>query len=161
MSTQFTGYPVAGGRSARLREFEVWADRTSRWSGPVLVIGGSSRIRESFARLLHREWVRPGGAFRCVDGSSPVPATSFSILRHPDSPAAGGTLFVDPVDRLRLPDQRRLLAWLDARDVRTGSLGAPWRLVAGLDAPFGELSGAHRLLPALLDSLDKWRIDLR
>ncbi|HVP38572.1 MAG TPA: hypothetical protein VMS93_05240 [Candidatus Saccharimonadales bacterium] len=148
---------MPSGSPAWLPDFEEWIERAASWSGPVLLIGGSPRVREGLARLLHGQGPTRGGWFRLVDAAYGAPPGWLRVLCHPDALVSGGTLFVDSVDCLCREDQLQLLAWLDERVSADRFVRTPWRIIAGLEG----LPGRGRILPALLDSLDKWRVDLR
>jgi len=117
----------------------------------VLLLGGSSAERARIARLVHLLGPQRNGEFREIDCRS---GNAGAFLSMDQMASGSGTVFFDFIECLAAPDQHRLMDWLDYQvDLRL-NLRLQWRVVAGLSPAHGD-----RLLPALFDSLDKWRIE--
>jgi len=68
---------------------------------------------------------------------------------------------VDGLECLPLTLQRQLLAWLDRQSERAGSpAGSGPRLVAGVQAARDRIGRDFPVLPELLDTLDKFQVNL-
>lgn len=135
-------------------------DRAALWHGPVLLIGGSRRLRVELARAIHARGVTWEGWFWQVDAAQGIHPGWLHAARMSRPRGTGGTLFIDGVEGLPEVEQRRLLQWIEEPEPVAPTV-RPWRLVAGVGARAEVGDSLGRVLPPLLDSLDKWRIDLR
>jgi hypothetical protein len=132
-----------------------------RWRGPVLLVHEDAALRERVALRIHSMRPSRRGVFRRVDCRE---------LTHAVRPARPwdemwsdlhGTLFVDGLECLPLTMQRQLLAWLDRQSDQAGSAACSGpRLVAGVQATRDGIGGNFPVLPELLDTLDKFQVNL-
>jgi DNA-binding NtrC family response regulator len=139
----------------------------------VLVTGGTAALRDQVARAFHRESPLRNGAFVPLDCSQDEDRLRASLLawtaaEHESDPnplqaAEEGTLYLDLVERLSLDSQRLLLAL--ARRLHGEPVGGTegpcaGRLVVGNPRALAEAVAEGGLLPALLDAVDKVRVEL-
>jgi len=139
----------------------------------VLVIGGTAALRDQVARAFHRESPLRNGAFVPLDCPGDEDRLRASLLvwtaaEHASDPnplqaAEEGTLYLDSIEKLSLDSQRLLLAL--ARRLHgepVGGVEGPCaaRLVVGNPRGLGEMVAEGAFLPALLDAVDKVRVEL-
>ncbi len=130
-------------------------------------------LRNQVARAFHRESPLRSGTFVAVDCTSDEERLRASLLAwtgaagesdpHPFRAAEQGTLFLDPVERLSLDAQRLLLALarrLHGEPVGGAEGPCAGRLVVGNPRGLAEVVSEGRFLSALLDALDKVRVEL-
>jgi DNA-binding NtrC family response regulator len=139
----------------------------------VLVVGGTAERREQVARAFHMESPLRSGAFVRVDcareesrlrsalreWTGAAPASELNPLRA----AERGTLFLDAVEHLSADSQGLLLAF--ARRLQSEAHGTEepqgaGRLVTGNPTGLAPAVSEGRFLAALLDALDKVRVQL-
>jgi DNA-binding NtrC family response regulator len=140
----------------------------------VLLLGGSASERLRLAREFHRESPLRLGSFvpvSCSRQEAPLRAalsgwasrSDLGFGAHRLRTVEHGTLFLDQVDGLGIESQRLLLR------LATSSLGDRWfaestprvgRLICGNATDLVDVTATGRFLPALLDALDKIRVDL-
>ncbi len=136
----------------------------------VLVSGGTADRRADIARAFHTQSALAAGAFVRIDAaieSARLEAALLDWLAPPAPVKAGdplrlsarGTLFIEHLEHLSPPGQRRLLAFVGAAE--RGAAGA-WagRLIAGSAMALEEEVAGGRFLSSLFDTLDKVRVHL-
>ena len=140
----------------------------------LLVLGGTVDERARIALAFHRESPFKHGPFITLNGELDGPllhaalqgALSNSERALGDEPlraSEGGTLFIDVVNGLSLSTQRLLLGFSSRLPARESGGSPPaWvgRLAVGSAVDLADEVAAGRFLSALLDSIDKIRIDL-
>ena len=141
------------GAHADIRELRARIEALSRSDAPALVVGEEGCEHLAAAAELHRSSARhaqpfvrstPQDAARLFDDDGERPC----LLRE----AHGGTLFLEPLDRLPATAQRRLLSVLrNRRLLGADGSAAPLdvRLVAALHRPPAEAAAAGALDPDL------------
>jgi DNA-binding NtrC family response regulator len=139
----------------------------------VLILGENGVGKELVARALHRASPRSQGPLLAVDmGSLPEALVESELFGHrrgsstdarADRPgrfvtAAGGTLFLDEIGNLPLPQQAKLLAALERREVTPIGSDKPVpvnvRVLAATNVPEAELFDPRRFRPDLLYRLN-------
>jgi DNA-binding NtrC family response regulator len=139
----------------------------------VLILGENGVGKELVARALHHASPRAAGPLLAVDmGSLPEALVESELFGHRrgsftdarDSrpgrfvAAAGGTLFLDEIGNLPLPQQAKLLAVLERREVTPLGSDKPVavdvRVLAATNVPEPELFDARRFRPDLLYRLN-------
>jgi DNA-binding NtrC family response regulator len=169
---------MAAGPSSFDADAATWTARGPRPSAlmqlhrnsltPVLIVGGSEQRRAEMAKAFHDQSPVRTGLFTTLDCASEEPileaalrcwlsATAPGVAENPLRACARGTLFLDHLEALSLPVQRPLLALLNRFDPHNGPCA---RLTVGCATDPGPAMQAGTLLPALLDRLDKVRIEL-
>jgi DNA-binding NtrC family response regulator len=123
---------------------------------PLLLVGEAGTGKELLARYIHHRSGRSDGPFVAVDCRAGLPEGVWDE-------AAGGTLYLEEIDGLPLPDQERLLEVMRGAVVGPGGTVPDFRLIASstidlpymranLCEPLGRALAAGRiLLPALRD----------
>ena len=137
-----------------------------------MVVGGTADRRVQVARAFHRESPLRDGPFVSVDCEREEEQLRAALLDwtgaasgsepNPYRAAERGTLFLDQVERLS-PDSQRLLLALARRlggPVGGGDAPCAGRLVTGNPAGLAEAVASGRFMPALLDALDRVRVQL-
>jgi len=155
--TEIAGHSAA---ASRLRE---QVEIAARSDAPVLVCGDPGSGRESVARHIHASGPRADGPFVEVPcGALEAAAIEAALFGESEeagrlSLAAGGTLFLEDVDRLEVEVQRRLASALGAQSREA----APPRFVgsttpgAGLAEPLRQRLEVIRIeVPALRERRD-------
>ena len=138
----------------------------------LLLIGGDEIDRLEVATRFHHESRLGRGPLISARAPEDSPRLGRAILRalhrgipRPDDvlhASEGGTLFLDRLDLLGRDEQRLLLEFLTrGRADYSPEYGWAGRLAAGSACDLETLCAEGRFLPALLDALDKIRIDLR
>jgi len=140
----------------------------------VLVQGGTDRQRAETASAFHDASPLRSSPFLVLDCArdearlsqalqawliSENDLTPVDPLRESD----GGTLFLDEISSLEVSTQRLLLMLarrLDGGSASDFRSAGPARLAAGSSEDLGEAVAQNRFSGALLDSLDKIRVDL-
>jgi DNA-binding NtrC family response regulator len=142
-------------------------------SANVLVVGGDKVFREGVALRVHRTR-RQKGLFtyiRCDDNKERLRVSFLGFLRALTRQASGcnrwetpllwgGTLFLDPIDKMDIGDQRTCLELLKELQRRRNE----WpgresvRVVAGVSTDFSHALTEGNLLQGLVDILDKVRV---
>jgi two-component system nitrogen regulation response regulator NtrX len=144
------------GRSAVVERLRGEIAAAAGTDAPVLVLGERGSGREVVARRIHAAGARSDEAFVDIPCAAlapePAAAALFGRGRNPGRLrlAAGGSLFLDEVDRLDTDLQQRLAATLGS----TGENGPDVRLMASADS---EPGGLH---PSLRQRLDVARIQV-
>ena len=142
-------------------EFLRGLEHVRYWAGPVLIVGGGTADRLALARLIHQRGPMRDGWFRNVD----CRRIGFSGGRAEQTIAEGGagrgTAFLNFLEHMPVFEQHALFGWLESRALRAAdSMEFGARIVAGIGhVPNGRIRPAS-ILPALFDTLDKWRIDV-
>jgi DNA-binding NtrC family response regulator len=135
---------------------------------PVLIVGGTELRRAEMAKAFHDQSPVRTGLFTTLACMTEEPilevalrcwlsATAPGIEENPLRACARGTLFLDQLESLSMRSQRPLLALLNRLDPHNGPCA---RLTVGCASDPGLAVNAGLLLPALLDRLDKVRIEL-
>ena len=135
---------------------------------PVLIVGGTELRRGEMAKAFHDQSPVRSGLFTRLDCATEEPileaalrcwlsASAPGLEDNPLRACARGTLFLDRLTSLSLQSQRPLLALLNRLDPHNGPCA---RLTVGCARDPGLAVQAGVLLPALLDRLDKVRIEL-
>jgi hypothetical protein len=157
---------LAQGRAGIRRAAAAWREPEEvaclrLWRGPVLLVHEDAALRERVALRIHSMRPSRGGVFRRVD------CRELSRATRPARPLdemwsdLHGTLFVDGLECLPLTLQRQLLAWMDRQSEQAGSPACPGpRLVAGVQAKRDRIGRDFPVLPELLDTLDKFQVNL-
>jgi DNA-binding NtrC family response regulator len=164
--------PTARGAAAKPPAHLLRLHRHSLAS--VLVQGGTDRQRVEAALAFHQASPLRGTPFLvldCVRGESRLARSLQSWLISENDPATvdplresdGGTLFLDEITSLT-PSTQRLLVMLarrlDGGPAHDRRAAGPARLAAGSSEDVGEAVQRNRFSSALLDSLDKIRVEL-
>jgi DNA-binding NtrC family response regulator len=164
--------PTARGAAAKPPAHLLRLHRHSLAS--VLVQGGTERQRVEAALAFHEASPLRGTPFLvldCVRGESRLSRALQSWLICESDPATvdplresdGGTLFLDEITNLT-PSTQRLLVMLarrlDGGPAHDRRAAGPARLAAGSSEDVGEAVQRNRFSSALLDSLDKIRVEL-
>jgi len=111
---------VPTGKSRLMQQLRAELQQIATNSSAVLLIGEPGSGREAFARYLHAESTRAGGAFIAVVASSLREADAEEqLLGRGDQAglleqAAGGTLFIRDIEELPAPAERLLLGTLES-----------------------------------------------
>jgi transcriptional regulator with AAA-type ATPase domain len=158
---------LAQGRAGTRRAGAAWREPEEvaclrRWRGPVLLVHEDAALRERVALRIHSMRPSRSGVFLRVD------CREFSQAGARLTPPLDemwsdlhGTLFVDGLECLPLTLQRQLLAWMDRQSEQAGSPACPGpRLVAGVQAKRDRIGRDFPVLPELLDTLDKFQVNL-
>ena len=146
--------------SSWLDELARGIERARYWAGPVLIVGGEPEQRANLAALIHSRGPTRDGFLRRVDcRAEPEVRRAFELCR-----AGGperGTTFFDYLEALPRGAPRELLDLLESASgaVPAGGEGTS-RLMAGIHDAEARSSAASPCLDALVDTLDKWRIEL-
>ena len=167
------------GTAAPFRTALAKAATAARGHGNVLVQGDSGTGKEMLMRAMHAASTRAKAVMKLV-GCGSMPATSLEslvfghekgafagafdrqtgLLEHCD----GGTLILDDIDRMDLPQQDRLADVLESGIVRpTGAAHGfkiDVRVFASSDVPLEELAASGAFSQRLYDALGTTRIHL-
>jgi DNA-binding NtrC family response regulator len=155
-------------QSLRAQIAQVGASEAS-----VLILGENGVGKELVARALHRASPRAQGPLLAVDmGALPETLVESELFGHKRGSftdaresrpgrfvaAAGGTLFLDEIGNLPLPQQAKLLAALERREVTPLGSDKPVpvdvRVLAATNVSEPELFDAKRFRPDLLYRLN-------
>ncbi len=155
-------------QSLRAQIAQVGASEAS-----VLILGENGVGKELVARALHRASKRAAGPLLAVDmGSLPEALVESELFGHRRGSftdaresrpgrfvaAAGGTLFLDEIGNLPLPQQAKLLAALERREVTPLGSDKPVavdvRVLAATNVAEAELFDVKRFRPDLLYRLN-------
>jgi len=161
------------GESAAMQSLRAQIAQVALSEASVLILGENGVGKELVARALHRASPRAAGPLLAVDmGALPEALVESELFGHRRGSftdaresrpgrfvaAAGGTLFLDEIGNLPLPQQAKLLAALERREVTPlGSdraVPVDVRIVAATNAPEAELFDARRFRPDLLYRLN-------
>jgi DNA-binding NtrC family response regulator len=168
--------PAAGellGESATMQSLRAQIAQVGASEASVLVLGENGVGKELVARALHRASPRAAGPLLAVDmGSLPEALVESELFGHKRGSftdaresrpgrfvaAAGGTLFLDEIGNLPLPQQAKLLAALERREVTPLGSDKPVavdvRVLAATNVSEAELFDARRFRPDLLYRLN-------
>lgn len=168
--------PVAGellGDSAAMRSLRAQIAQVGASEASVLILGENGVGKELVARALHQASPRAAGPLLAVDmGALPEALVESELFGHKRGSftdaresrpgrfvaAAGGTLFLDEIANLPLPQQAKLLAALERREVTPLGSDKPVpvdvRVLAATNAAEAELFDAQRFRPDLLYRLN-------
>lgn len=161
------------GESAAMQSLRAQIAQVGASEASVLILGENGVGKELVARALHRASPRAGGPLLAVDmGSLPEALVESELFGHKRGSftdaresrpgrfvaAAGGTLFLDEIGNLPLPQQAKLLAALERREVTPLGSDKPVavdvRVLAATNMPEAELFDARRFRPDLLYRLN-------
>ncbi len=168
--------PAAGellGDSAAMQSLRAQIAQVGASEASVLILGENGVGKELVARGLHRASPRAAGPLLAVDmGALPEALVESELFGHRRGSftdaresrpgrfvaAAGGTLFLDEIGNLPLPQQAKLLAALERREVTPLGSDRPVpvdvRVLAATNLPEAELFDARRFRPDLLYRLN-------
>jgi len=168
--------PTAGellGESTAMQSLRAQITQVAVSEASVLILGENGVGKELVARALHRGSKRSQGPLLAVDmGSLPEALVESELFGHKRGSftdaresrpgrfvaAAGGTLFLDEIGNLPLPQQAKLLAALERREVTPLGSDRPVavdvRVLAATNVPEAELFDARRFRPDLLYRLN-------
>ena len=167
------------GESAAMRAVRRQVEKIAPTEANVLLLGENGTGKDVVARLLHQASGRAGGPFVAVDLGAVAESLfeaelfghrkgAFTDARH-DRPgrfeaAQGGTLFLDEIGNLPLPQQAKLLAVLQNRQVLRLGSNAPVpidvRVVSATNAPLYQLAAEARFRKDLIYRLNTVEITL-
>ncbi|MFG6414560.1 sigma-54-dependent transcriptional regulator [Roseateles sp. DC23W] len=161
------------GDSAAMQSLRAQIAQVGASEASVLILGENGVGKELVARALHRASKRAAGPLLAVDmGALPDALVESELFGHRRGSftdaresrpgrfvaAAGGTLFLDEIGNLPLPQQAKLLAALERREVTPlGSdkaVAVDVRVLAATNAAEAELFDARRFRPDLLYRLN-------
>ena len=168
--------PAAGellGESAAMQGLRAQIAQVGASEASVLILGENGVGKERVARALHRASPRAAGPLLAVDmGALPEALVESELFGHRRGSftdaresrpgrfvaAAGGTLFLDEIGNLPLPQQAKLLAALERREVTPLGSDKPVpvdvRVLAATNVPEAALFDARRFRPDLLYRLN-------
>jgi len=168
--------PAAGellGESTAMQSLRAQIAQVGASEASVLILGENGVGKELVARALHRASPRAKGPLLAVDmGSLPEALVESELFGHRRGSftdaresrpgrfvaAAGGTLLLDEIGNLPLPQQAKLLAALERREVTPLGSDKPVavdvRVLAATNVPEAELFDARRFRPDLLYRLN-------
>ncbi|MFG6485625.1 sigma-54-dependent transcriptional regulator [Roseateles sp. BYS78W] len=161
------------GESAAMQSLRAQIAQVGASEASVLILGENGVGKELVARALHRASPRAAGPLLAVDmGSLPEALVESELFGHKRGSftdaresrpgrfvaAASGTLFLDEIGNLPLPQQAKLLAALERREVTPVGSDKPVpvdvRVLAATNVPEAELFDARRFRPDLLYRLN-------
>ena len=161
------------GESAAMQSLRAQIAQVGASEASVLILGENGVGKELVARALHRASPRAQGPLLAVDmGSLPEALVESELFGHRRGSftdaresrpgrfvaAAGGTLFLDEIGNLPLPQQAKLLAALERREVTPLGSDRPVavdvRVLAATNVAEAELFDARRFRPDLLYRLN-------
>lgn len=161
------------GESAAMRSLRAQIAHVGASEASVLILGENGVGKELVARALHRASPRSAGPLLAVDmGSLPEALVESELFGHRRGSftdaresrpgrflaAAGGTLLLDEIGNLPLPQQAKLLAALERREVTPVGSDKPVpvdvRVLAATNRPEAELFDARHFRPDLLYRLN-------
>lgn len=161
------------GDSAAMQSLRAQIAQVGASEASVLILGENGVGKELVARALHRASPRAAGPLLAVDmGSLPEALVESELFGHKRGSftdaresrpgrfvaAAGGTLFLDEIGNLPLPQQAKLLAALERREVTPLGSDKPVpvdvRVLAATNVAEAELFDARRFRPDLLYRLN-------
>jgi DNA-binding NtrC family response regulator len=161
------------GESAAMQSLRAQIAQVGASEASVLILGENGVGKELVARALHRASPRSQGPLLAVDmGSLPEALVESELFGHRRGSftdaresrpgrfvaAAGGTLFLDEIGNLPLPQQAKLLAALERREVTPVGSDRPVpvdvRVLAATNVAEAELFDARRFRPDLLYRLN-------
>ncbi|KQW45398.1 MULTISPECIES: sigma-54 dependent transcriptional regulator [unclassified Roseateles] len=168
--------PAAGellGDSPAMQSLRAQIAQVGASEASVLILGENGVGKELVARALHRASPRAAGPLLAVDmGALPEALVESELFGHKRGSftdaresrpgrfvaAAGGTLFLDEIGNLPLPQQAKLLAALERREVTPLGSDRPVpvdvRVLAATNVAEAELFDARRFRPDLLYRLN-------
>jgi len=167
------------GESTAMQAVRRQLEKIAPTDANVLILGENGTGKDVVARLLHQGSARADGPFVAVDLGAVAPglfeAELFGHLKgaftdaRQDRPgrfeaAQGGTLFLDEIGNLPLPQQAKLLAVLQNRQVtRLGSNASvpiDVRVVSATNAPLYQLAAEAQFRKDLIYRLNTIEITL-
>jgi two-component system response regulator HydG len=167
------------GESAAMQAVRRQVEKIAPTDANVLILGENGTGKDVVARLLHQASARAAGPFVAVDLGAVAESLfeaelfghlkgAFTDARH-DRPgrfeaAQGGTLFLDEIGNLPLPQQAKLLAVLQNRQVTRLGSNAPVpidvRVVSATNAPLYQLAAEGQFRKDLIYRLNTIAITL-
>ena len=167
------------GESAAMQAVRRQVEKIAPTDANVLILGENGTGKDVVARLLHQASARAAGPFVAVDLGAVAEGLfeaelfghvkgAFTDARH-DRPgrfeaAQGGTLFLDEIGNLPLPQQAKLLAVLQNRQVLRLGSNAPVpidvRVVSATNAPLYQLAAEGQFRKDLIYRLNTIEITL-
>ena len=156
------------GESGGMRQVLLDIEKVARTDANVLITGENGTGKELAARAIHRQSLRDGHAFVCVDlGAITETLFESELFGHRKGAftdaredragrfeaAAGGTLFLDEIGNLSLAMQAKLLGALETMTVTRVGSDRPVRVDARVIC-------ATNLSPEQLRTPDRFRPDL-
>jgi len=167
------------GESVAMQAVRRQVEKIAPTDANVLILGENGTGKDVVARLLHQASARAAGPFVAVDLGAVAESLfeaelfghlkgAFTDARH-DRPgrfeaAQGGTLFLDEIGNLPLPQQAKLLAALQNRQVvRLGSnvpVPINVRVVSATNAPLYQLAAEAQFRKDLIYRLNTLEITL-
>lgn len=167
------------GESEAMQAVRRQVEKIAPTEANVLILGENGTGKDVVARLLHQGSARAGGPFVAVDlgavAESLFEAELFGHVKgaftdaRQDRPgrfeaAQGGTLFLDEIGNLPLPQQAKLLAVLQNRQVLRLGSNAPVpidvRVVSATNAPLYQLAAEARFRKDLVYRLNTVELTL-
>lgn len=167
------------GESEAMRAVRRQVEKIAPTEANVLILGENGTGKDVVARLLHQGSARAGGPFVAVDLGAVAESLfeaelfghvrgAFTDARHDRAgrfeAAQGGTLFLDEIGNLPLPQQAKLLAVLQNRQVLRLGSNAPVpidvRVVSATNAPLYQLAAEARFRKDLIYRLNTIEITL-
>lgn len=161
------------GESAAMQSLRAQIAQVGASEASVLILGENGVGKELVARALHAASPRAAGPLLAVDmGALPEALVESELFGHRRGSftdaresrpgrfvaAAGGTLFLDEIGNLPLPQQAKLLAALERREVTPlgsdRSVPVDVRVLAATNLAEAELFDARRFRPDLLYRLN-------
>jgi DNA-binding NtrC family response regulator len=161
------------GESTAMQSLRAQIAQVGASEASVLILGENGVGKELVARALHAASPRAAGPLLAVDmGSLPEALVESELFGHKRGSftdaresrpgrfvaAAGGTLFLDEIGNLPLPQQAKLLAALERREVTPLGSDKPVpvdvRVLAATNVAEAELFDAKRFRPDLLYRLN-------
>lgn len=161
------------GESAAMQSLRAQIAQVGASEASVLILGENGVGKELVARALHAASPRAAGPLLAVDmGALPEALVESELFGHRRGSftdaresrpgrfvaAAGGTLFLDEIGNLPLPQQAKLLAALERREVTPLGSDRPVpvdvRVLAATNVAEAELFDARRFRPDLLYRLN-------
>lgn len=161
------------GESSAMQSLRAQIAQVGASEASVLILGENGVGKELVARALHAASPRAAGPLLAVDmGALPEALVESELFGHRRGSftdaresrpgrfvaAAGGTLFLDEIGNLPLPQQAKLLAALERREVTPLGSDRPVpvdvRVLAATNVAEAELFDARRFRPDLLYRLN-------
>ena len=173
LAQAMTPPPIVGSSKEMIQLLEKMEDAAFSHQ-PTILIGETGSHKESLARALHDLSAQRAGAFVALtcQAEKPEPADStrppgeaeadfLSSLLQSSRSAAGGTLFIAHIERLRLAKQSQLFEFLESRDNPSAehpSEAPPARIVVSSNTALGEEVESGSFLKELRDRFDLNRL---